>query len=404
MVTVAFRLCGLRCEFCEEPHRAFPACSDVSICCTTSLVDHDPSKNALLLLTTIFGALAARCGNASDDPRARQDAGLSLDAARRDASGAGDASAVDRADGGSPEDGSALGTWASLTPLARGPRQETAVVALGGEVYVLGGFNAARQIVATVEAYDPARDGWRDVADLPVALHHANAAATNNRIYVTGYLVSGFAESGRTFEYDPATNAWSERTPLPLGRARGASATVAHDDLLYVIGGIRGLQSVADVDQYDPVLDEWRSLPPLPRTSDHIVAGAIGDFIYVAGGRAGGIEGHTDRLDVFRPSTLEWTIGPSMPTSRGGHAASVAAGRLYVFGGEGDRFSPPSFVFDETESYDPAANLWRTLVRMPTPRHGTGAATVGDRIYVPGGADVQAFAAVDTNEVFVPPP
>src|SRR5262245_59496532 len=30
--------------------------------------------------------------------------------------------------------------WKSLAPLAAGPRQETAVVALGGRIYVLGGF------------------------------------------------------------------------------------------------------------------------------------------------------------------------------------------------------------------------------------------------------------------------
>jgi len=34
---------------------------------------------------------------------------------------------------------------------------------------------------------------------------------------------------------------------------------------------------------------------------------------------------------------------------------------------------------------------------------GGFAAGVGDRLYVPGGADQQAFGAVDTNEVFILP-
>ena len=39
---------------------------------------------------------------------------------------------------------------------------------------------------------------------------------------------------------------------------------------------------------------------------------------------------------------------------------------------------------------------------MRTPRHGMGAATVGGALYVPGGADVQGFGAVDVVERFVP--
>ena len=37
---------------------------------------------------------------------------------------------------------------------------------------------------------------------------------------------------------------------------------------------------------------------------------------------------------------------------------------------------------------------------MGRPRHGTGGAVIGDRFYVPGGANVQAFGAVATVEVF----
>jgi hypothetical protein len=36
---------------------------------------------------------------------------------------------------------------------------------------------------------------------------------------------------------------------------------------------------------------------------------------------------------------------------------------------------------------------------MVTPRHGMGAAAIGNSLYVPGGATVQAFGAVDTFEI-----
>jgi len=39
---------------------------------------------------------------------------------------------------------------------------------------------------------------------------------------------------------------------------------------------------------------------------------------------------------------------------------------------------------------------------MPEPRHGTGAAALGGTLYVPGGADRQAFGAVATCTSLTP--
>ena len=54
----------------------------------------------------------------------------------------------------------------------------------------------------------------------------------------------------------------------------------------------------------------------------------------------------------------------------------------------------------ELEAYTP--DSWEALEPMPTPRHGTGAAELDGVIYVPGGATMQAFGAVDTHEAYVP--
>src|SRR5262249_38918870 len=90
--------------------------------------------------------------------------------------------------------------WTALAPLAAGPRQETAVVALAGRIYVLGGFTGSLEIVPRVEAYDPGKDSWREVAPLPRALHHTNAAAVGGRLYVLGALVgSSFAAVGDAY-------------------------------------------------------------------------------------------------------------------------------------------------------------------------------------------------------------
>jgi N-acetylneuraminic acid mutarotase len=80
----------------------------------------------------------------------------------------------------------------------------------------------------------------------------------------------------------------------------------------------------------------------------------------------------------------------------------VVQGCLYVLGGEGNA-NLPSGVFPQNEVYDPRTDVWETLTPMATPRHGIGAAVLGDRIFVPGGANVQGFGATAAHEAFTVP-
>jgi hypothetical protein len=45
-------------------------------------------------------------------------------------------------------------------------------------------------------------------------------------------------------------------------------------------------------------------------------------------------------------------------------------------------------AFPYNEAYDPANDDWLEYALLPEGRHGTGAAVVGDRLYVPAGAPV----------------
>jgi len=91
-----------------------------------------------------------------------------------------------------------------------------------------------------------------------------------------------------------------------------------------------------------------------------------------------------------------------MPTGRSGIAGAVVKGCLYVFGGEGNP-NHPQGVFPQNEAYNPKTNTWESLAPMPTPRHGIGAAAIGEKIYIPGGADVQGFGVIAVHEVFTVP-
>ena len=287
-------------------------------------------------------------------------------------------------------------------PLATfGPRQEHPTLAFENEIWVFGGFDDRVRTLDSVDVYDPSTNTWRsDVAPVPRALHHANVAAVDGRIYIVGWLIEGsFNADGRVWELDPQANEWTEKTSMPAARARGASAVAAIDGKIYVAGGL-GNGVRAEFSSYDPQQDRWETLPDLPQSLDHAAAAAVDGVFYVLGGRGGGIGAVSPAVYAFDPSVGEWTRRADMPTPRGGVATAVVDGRIFVLGGEGNP-NTETGVFDDVEVYDPAIDRWWIFPPMATPRHGMGAAALGNRIYVPGGATTQGFGVVNTVDVLI---
>ncbi|RMF85364.1 MAG: hypothetical protein D6736_17420, partial [Nitrospinota bacterium] len=217
------------------------------------------------------------------------------------------------------------------------------------------------------------------------------------KLYVIGGLTGmRFAPVNTVFVYDPRADRWSPKAAMPA--ARGALAVAVIDGKIYAAGGSPAARE-QDFAVYDPERDTWTSLPPMPTPRNHLAAGAMNGKFYAVGGRSGGIGGITDALEVYDPATNTWTAKTPMPTARGGIAGAVVKDCLYVFGGEGNP-NHPTGVFAQSEVYNPQTDTWQGLPPMPTPRHGIGAAAIADRIYIPGGAEVQGFGVSAVHEAF----
>jgi N-acetylneuraminic acid mutarotase len=288
--------------------------------------------------------------------------------------------------------------WSEAAPVLGGAIQETAVVALDGKIYVLGGFNASSGVVRSVRIYDAATCVWSDGPDLPLAVHHANAAVAGGTLYVLGSMQGGsFTPIGDAWAWNPSTDAgWTPRAPMPEGTQRGSAVVGEIDGRIYVAGGLRAGASGA-LSAYSIADDAWdTALPPLPRLTDHACGGVVGGKLYVVGGRAGSTMANSARVFEYTPGG-DWVEKTSMPTARGGTACGIHGDRIVVVGGEGNP-GTASGVFPQVDAYTVSADRWDPLEPMPTPRHGMGAAVVDGVLYVPGGASREAFGAVSTHE------
>ena len=121
---------------------------------------------------------------------------------------------------------------------------------------------------------------------MPEAVHHPAAAATGDRVYISGgYTDLGFSAMSRhAFAYDPEARTWAAIADLPAPRAAHAMAALAGK--LYVVGGVG--PGSEDVWVYDPAADQWDVLrTPLPTKREHLAVAVLDGKLLVVGGRWG---------------------------------------------------------------------------------------------------------------------
>ena len=299
------------------------------------------------------------------------------------------------------------GAWHTAAP-APTKRTEVATAALNDKIYVVGGFEEPGlgnlinlAISPSLQEYDPSTDRWRSRTPMPVGLHHVGIGVAGGKLYVIGgykqSLFSVWHPVATVYVYDPATDAWSEGVPMPT--PRGALSVTEHNGKLYAIGGYDRKVNIATVEVYDPEHNTWSERAPLPTPRDHLPTATVSGKVYVIGGRLNGDYGRNLSVtEVYDPVTDRWSKAADLPTPRSGITASAVDNRIYVFGGE-----EGEGTFRENEAYDPARDAWQTMAPMPTGRHGLGSAVVHGRMYVTSGGPSPGGSFSDLNEVFTPP-
>lgn len=177
--------------------------------------------------------------------------------------------------------------------------------------------------------------------------------------------------------------------------------------VIYLSGGLSELGAVQGtldtVSSYDTKTGVWKTLPSLPAPRDHAGGAVVGDEYFVLGGRAFGQFNTSDAVFALDLCDVEkgWTMkSGKMPTPRGGVSAGTIGEKIYVLGGEGNPAEGTEGVFNQTEVYDVRRDSWERLAPMVVPRHGTSAVGVDGVIYIPGGGVRISGAPVDLFNAF----
>jgi N-acetylneuraminic acid mutarotase len=260
---------------------------------------------------------------------------------------------------------------------------------LDGILYVMGGHDnqPATHALTNVWAYDPQTDFWTNRAPLPTGRHFLGqcAAAVDGIIYLVGGTGVGMPGSLvlPVAAYNPRTDTWTNGAPMPTGR--GNLAACAVDGIIYAIGGALDTTSqTAAVEAYDPKSNHWTSKRSMPQARWFVTASVVNGLIYVF---------HGTDVFAYDPKTDSWTTKTNhfSPFSWGLMSTEVE-GTIYLFGGFTQDWSDGN---DFALAYDPILDQFSALRKMPRKRATAACGVIGGKIYLAAGASKEPLVNPD---------
>ncbi|EKK01337.1 Kelch repeat-containing protein [Rhodopirellula baltica SH28] len=285
---------------------------------------------------------------------------------------------------------------------------------LNGTIYAYGGHTGSAHSYSTEEqsnrlwALDTTEPNakWETVATGPRLQGLALVAHGDRLIRIGGFTaVNDIGEEHdlrsqpAVASFDPKTKSWTELPALPEGRSSLDAAVLG--DTVYVFGGwsLNGESEDSTWHQTAWSLDlanpdsGWQPVatPPFQRRAISVAA-HDGKLFVVGGMRSEG--GPTTRVDVYDPSTQNWSLAPSLPGSGMagfGSSAFAAGGRLYVTTLDGfvHRLAADGQAWETVAKVEPARFFHRMLP------------LADDRLVLLGGANMEVgkFTSIDAIQI-----
>ena len=228
---------------------------------------------------------------------------------------------------------------------------------------------------------------WEQKAESFTARDSTTATALGGRIYVFGGYAGG-NHSLRSWEwYTPETDAWDRIYGNWMLKHRAHLTSAPLDGKIYIIGGYTTVTDVCldTVTRFDPVYNNFTYVEPLPVATCFMRAATVNGKIYVTGGMDND-DNPLSTVYEYNPDQDTWTLKASMSVPRFEHGTVGVNGKIYAFGGL-ESWDPEETYHTSGEIYDPATNIWSHMADMPMGLGRFGAATDGRYIYVAGGTN-----------------
>jgi hypothetical protein len=160
-------------------------------------------------------------------------------------------------------------TWAIRANMLKGVSQSTGAMDDSGRLWIVGGYNSTDIApTAQVQIFDPATNSWSSGTPLPAAMHSGVGFKANGQFYVVGGIDAASNVLSTVLAIPMNGGAWTAKTSMPVANA-WMSVALGEDNQAYVIGGSQSSggsfnQALNTTFIYNPDTNSWRSGPVLP--------------------------------------------------------------------------------------------------------------------------------------------
>ena len=277
---------------------------------------------------------------------------------------------------------------------------------IGDKLYVLGGFKPGVLVVPETEIYDTTNDTWSIGASMPIPVTHTAAVAVGSEIWILG----GFAGDNPGVAvkavqiYNSQTDSWSMGPDLPNLVGSGAGALSGNK--IHFFGGLMPDRQTDVADHW--VLDltniasGWTAAAPMPNARNHHSGISVNGIVYAIGGQVGhdGPKYDTKFVHAYNPNTDTWMRLTDLDRTRSHFKAATTLhnGKIIIAGGIDN--GP---IVNDISVFDPQLNSWSELCKLPGDGLEEAAAQAfGDRLIVSGGRPIQDSNTIIKETKWIP--
>jgi len=201
---------------------------------------------------------------------------------------------------------------------------------VGATIYAIGGRNTTNGDIVKNQSYDLVDNKIEEFADMLYPVQYMGSVVHDGQIYVLGGATADNTYLDKVQKYDPATDTWTELSPMPTARTTDA---VVYNGKIYAVGGYSSDGTTGEdykfIDVYDIGTNTWLSSIEMPvYLSAHSLA-LYKDFILMVSD----YDDHIGKIFGYNITNDSWINYSSNFKPRRHVAAIIKDDKLYSYGG-----------------------------------------------------------------------
>lgn len=270
--------------------------------------------------------------------------------------------------------------WNQKASYPLGGRHRCTAISIGNKGYLgLGHVNSGSISIAYHDwwEFDPATNSWTQKADYPQDRFAVVGFTIGNKGYIGSGNEQSFGDRNEFYQFDPVLNVWTTKANFPFP---------AGGNIAFEIGGTgyMGLGNGYGLYSYNPITDIWTSVSVPISPADY-------SSVFVLNNKAYILPQSSNQLYEFNPATGITNLKASfigLPR----YAATGFAVRGQGYIGFGQVYDVSSGTWNQVKDfyfYDPILDVWDTIPKSfpGVRRNFCPSFVIGDNAYMGTGSN-----------------